>query len=62
MIDNAELIVYSGTGETFTLPLSEAQLYAVVRILGISEIKENGVTCYSDEAVLRLANRFTVID
>lgn len=38
-------------GDEYELPLSEVQLVTVLKILGITHVKEDEYTCYSDEVL-----------
>ena len=47
----ASITITSEDGDVFELSLSEVQLATVLIILGITDVKENQCTCYSDETL-----------
>lgn len=50
MIEGAELIVYDENGNNINVDLSQTQLLAVCKILGLKA--ENGIlTCFSDKSL-----------
>lgn len=47
----ASITFTSEDGDVVELPLSEVQLATVLIILGITDVKEDQCTCYSDETL-----------
>jgi len=52
--EGAELSLYSTNG-TFSFALSDVQLAAVIKLLGLKPSPGNGVSCYSDDTLHRFS-------
>ena len=57
MFTNAEIIFYDENNNSSALTLTNAQIYAIKKILGLDyDYNEKCFLCYDDEGVINLTN------
>ena len=57
MVTNAEIIFYDENNNSSALTLTNAQIYAIKKILGLDyDYNEKCFLCYDDEGVINLTN------
>lgn len=57
MFTNAEIIFYDENNNSSVLTLTNAQIYAIKKILGLDyDYNEKCFLCYDDEGVINLTN------
>ena len=57
MCTNAEIIFYDENNNSSALTLTNAQIYAIKKILGLDyDYNEKCFLCYDDEGVINLTN------